>query len=522
MTERVVAEQVSELGSAPVPGSGLAALQGEVLSRASFGAGVATLSPETASSPLPPGLAARLLAESLAGSWPPIEAPALWIEVLRRDTASSALVATGMEVFGDAPWPDAPRGVFALRHDWAEPLVERLEWQTAVTRLASGNESRQARRRVPRRLLTYQVGHARQADALVADWLADHLGHMALWPLPQYAAHVVEASDRGAMALAVAAADERRFGPPAADLRLRFDGLQGWESDERWILIIALDGWQTARLAHVEAARLWLADPLARAVPAGAAVMPLAWGMASEAADLAQWVPGMAGGRVTASLAPAPLPDMALLDDPVLDGLPVWPDGNWRDDPSVTAQAVLTRQDLSPADPWVRRDDPWPTTTLQRRYLATGPQDIERWRARLWRTQGRLGSFWLPDGLAPVLSVISEADPEDGFLRVTGEDISAFWHRPAACLILHPDGTRQHVLTATAHRDAGGVLVLRSGLDAPAPAGSRVVRLARCRLDHDAVDLYWHSPTLLEITLTARQLPEPRGNDRETYGEYAV
>ena len=78
-----------------------------------------------------------------------------------------------MDVFGDQSWPDAQRGVFAFRHDWAEPLVERLEWQTSVTRLASGNESRQARRRVPRRGLTYKVGNARPTDALVADWLAD-------------------------------------------------------------------------------------------------------------------------------------------------------------------------------------------------------------------------------------------------------------------------------------------------------------------------------------------------------------
>ena len=54
-------------------------------------------------------------------------------------------------------------------------------------------------------------------------------------------------------------------------------------------------------------------------------------------------------------------------------------------------------------------------------------------------------------------------------------------------------------------------------LDEPVPVGSRVIRLARCRLDHDAIDLYWHSPELLELTLTARQLPEPRGNDRIVY-----
>jgi hypothetical protein len=503
-----------------VPGSALAALQGEVLSRAALGAGAAHFTPETAVSPWPPDSAARLLAESLAAPWPPIEAPALLVEVLRRDTASAAIVATGMEAFGDAPWPDARRGVFAFGHDWAEPLVERLQWQTAVARTASGNEARQGLRRVPRRTLTYAVGHGRATDALVADWLADHLGQKALWPLPQHAARLTEAAGAGALALAVAPVRAAAFGPLAADVRLGFDGLQGWDGDERWVWILAADGWQTARLSHVETERLWLADPLSRSVPAGTTVMPLAWGMASEAADFAQWVPGVVGGRVTASLAPAPLPDMDLLDDPLLDGLPVWPDSNWRDDPSATAQGVITRQDLSPADPWMRRDDPWPATTYQRRYLASGHEDIERWRSRLERVQGRLGAFWLPDGLAPVLWVSAEADPEDGFLRVTGEDSSAFWHRPAACLILHPDGSRQQALTATCHRDQSGVLVLRSGLEAPVPAGSRVVRLARCRLDHDAVELYWHTPGLVEIPITARQLPEPRGNDRVVYVGY--
>jgi len=218
-----------------------------------------------------------------------------------------------------------------------------------------------------------------------------------------------------------------------------------------------------------------------------------------------------------AQLEPAPPPDADLLDDPWLDDLPVWPDGNWRDDPAAAVPAVITRRDFSPANPWLRRDDPWPTTTFQRRYLASNLDEIEIWRARLWQTQGRLNAFWLPDGLAPILWVTADAYPEDGFLRVTGDEVTAFWHRPAACQIVHPDGYTQHALTATCHLDAGAVLVLRSGLDEPVPVGSRVIRLARCRLDHDAVDLYWHSPELMEISLTARQLPEPRGNDRIVY-----
>ncbi len=252
----------------------LAALQVEVLSRASFGAGVATLSPETVSSPLPPGLAASLLAESLAGPWPPIEAPTFLVEVLRRDTAAAGMVATGMDAFGDAPWPDAQRGVFAFRHDWAEPLVERLQWQTSVTRLNSGNESRQARRRVPRQLLTYHVGHGRASDALVADWLADHLGRLAWWPLPQHVVRLTTAADMGALALTVTTVDAAGFTHASARPRLEDDGLR-WPEDRRFALLMAPDGWQVLALTEVEPDRLWLTEPLARAVPAGATVLPL-------------------------------------------------------------------------------------------------------------------------------------------------------------------------------------------------------------------------------------------------------
>jgi hypothetical protein len=525
MTERLVTEQRVELGSAPVPGSGLAALRAEALSRASFGAGAAHFAPETAVSPWPPDWAGGLCAESLAAPWAPVDAPEILVEVLRRDTASAAIVATGMEAFGDAPWPDAPRGVFAFRHDWAEPLIERLEWQTAVTRLASGNEARQALRRVPRRLLTYAVGHGRAGDALVADWLADHLGQRALWPLPQHAARLTEACPRGAMTLPI---DRPGAGFAAAEAQARLRvtpgwplevQVEGWSADAR-ALILMPDGWQTARLAHLDGDRLWLAEPLARAAGAGSLVVPLAWGVAHEAAELAQWVPGLGAAHVVAELAAAP-PAEADLADPMLAGLPIWPDGNWRDDPSVTAQAAITRQDFSPAEPWARRDDPWPTHVLRRRCLAAGAPAIERWLRRLYRVQGRLGAFWLLDGLASVLRVAHPTSADAGYLRVDGAAASAFWSRPAAALILGPDGRQQAVLTSALHHDGGqAALVLGSGLSEAVAADSRVLRLARCRLDHDAVDLHWHSPELLEIPLAARRLPEPRGSETPFWTTY--
>jgi hypothetical protein len=517
MTDRCIVQEVAEVGCLPTPHNALSNFQGEVLSRASLGSDVAIITPETATAPLPPTVSASLMGETLAQPWPPIDLPVFLLEMLRRDTASSAIVATSMNAFGDQPWPSAQRGVFAFRHDWSEPLVERLEWQTSVSRLASGNESRQARRRIPRRLLTYKVGNSRPSDALVADWLADHIGKPAMWPLPQYAVHLIQTAERGVLALEVTDADWRQFIPHVAAPRLTYDGMQVSQDDERWVLIIAVDGWQIAPLSDVESGMLWLVDPLARAAQSGSTVMPLVCGSAVEPVDLTQWVPGMVSGSTTANITPAQTPDTDIVDDPWLDDLPIWPDGNWRDDPSAAIAGVITHQDFSPAEPWIRRDDPWPATTFQRRYLASTPEEIENWRARLWRTQGRLEAFWLPDGLAPVLWVTAEAEIEDGFLRVKGNDAPAFWHRPAACVIVQPDGYQQHALTATCHQDQGHVLVLRSSLDEPVPVGSRVIRLARCRLDHDAIDFYWHNQHLVEIHLTARQLPEPRGNDRITY-----
>lgn len=514
MTERVLAEALAEAAAQPAAMAQVVEQRAESISRAAFGALAVTALAETSARPLPAPHLATLWAETLAEHAPPLHAAALLVEVLRRDTAAAAMVAEAMEAFGETPWPEAPRGVFAFRHDWAEPLIERLQWATGVARLASGNEARQGLRRVPRRSITYHVGHGRASDALVADWLADHLGRLAGWPLPQHAVRLGAAAEAGAFALDILAPAGHGFA--SASYRLDNGGLQREDAPLRAI-VFTQTGWQVLTLTDVEPDRLWLAEPLARAVPAGATVLPLVEGVAVEPADFAQWVPGVNAGRVTAQVAFEPLPMDGLLDDPWLDGLPVWPDGNWRDDPSVTAQGAVTRQDLSPADPWVRRDDPWSTSTFQRRYLATGREDIARWRARLYRAQGRLNACWLPDGLAPILRVQDEAEVEAGYLRVDAEASAAFWHRPAAALILHPDGQRQHVLTATFHSDDGGVLMLRSGLDAPVPAGSRVLRLARCRLDHDAVDLYWHTPELVEIPLTLRRLPEPRGNDRITY-----
>lgn len=77
----------------------------------------------------------------------------------------------------------------------------------------------------------------------------------------------------------------------------------------------------------------------------------------------------------------------------------------------TAVSAVITRQDFSPANPWLRRDvrgRPPPSSAV----TSPATEEIEIRRARLWQTQGRLNAFWLPDGLAPNPVADGEADPD--------------------------------------------------------------------------------------------------------------
>jgi len=514
MTQRIIGQYAAEALSTPVPGPDVAELRAEVLARVTPQAELAALVHEYVASVQPQAEVAQAVAELLTTVQPSAEVAHLLLEALT--TRDPSLRAEAIQVSGllvemlrnnASAGASVQRDVFAFRHNWAEPLVERLEWQTRVARTTSGQERREANRSHPRRSLTYRVGSGRTFDALVADWLSEHLGKPAWWPLPQYAAHLSRAAVAGASVLQAPGINARHFGPPSAQLLLDAAGVQGWGGPERYALLIGAHGWRVLRIQSIVGDTVHLAELLPGDAAAGSSLMPLLWGRASEAVNFTQLLPGVAAGSVTALLDPAPEPE-GQPADALLDGIPVWPDGNWSSDPGATVAASVTQHDLSPAQPWLRRDDPWTLSTLQRRYLATSSAAIEAWRERLWRAQGRLNAFWVPDGLAPVLRLTQPYQPEDGWLSVDASQASDLWRRPAACVVLLPDGTQRHVLTGPLETDADGTLMLRSTLNVHIPAGSRVIRLMRCRLDHDAVDLHWHAPQLVEIALTLRQLPE--------------
>lgn len=401
--------------------------------------------------------------------------------------------------------------VFAFRHDWAQPLTERLTWATEVLRTATGAEVRTPLRLLPRRSLTYYVGHDPLLRALVADWAERYQGLPALYPLSQSGVCVLRRAQAGTSALTIpedawTSALYRRTYPAT---RLGATGYSGGDDDRALCLLLWDGGSQIVTVLNEDPGVLYLDGPLTDDAPAGAMLLPLRQGRCISAVALEQWSGGWAGGTLTVQLDTEAY--LSVTEDPVLNNLPVWPDGDWAETPSASAQSALTTFDFSQADPAWRRDDDVPMTTLTRSYTATG-EAAAQWLDRLYAIRGRDGGFWLADGLAPDMMLVSDVNPGSQTLYVNGSEAAqGIWMRDAAVRVQPPRvGPGQAMgyypcaapFAAMIELAAASILTFH-------PAGSTVTRLLACRLDADAVELGWIAPQTLQLQLTARRMGTP-------------
>lgn len=401
--------------------------------------------------------------------------------------------------------------IFTLRHDWEQPLIERLSWATEVLRAANGDETRTPLRLLPRRQLTYYVGHDPLLRALVADWAERYQGLPALYPLSQSGVCVLRRAAAGTSALTISpdawtGALYRRTYPA---VRLAETGYSGGDDDRALCLLLWDGGSQTVTVLNEDPGVLYLDGPLSQDAPAGSMLLPLRQGRCADAIALEQWSGGWAGGTLTVRLdTEAYLPVTA---DPLLSNLPVWPDGDWAEATSASAQSTLTAFDFSQADPAWRRDDEVPITTFTRAYNATGA-DAAAWVERLYAVRGRAGGFWIADGLAPDMTLVSDVGLGGQTLYVDGADTAqGVWTQGAAVRVqppvINPGQAIGHYLcdapfASMIELPAGSVQTIH-------PAGSAVSRLLPCRLDADAVELGWTAPQTLQLQLTSRRVSIP-------------
>lgn len=201
--------------------------------------------------------------------------------------------------------------------------------------------------------------------------------------------------------------------------------------------------------------------------------------------------------------------DQAYLGYEVFD---FWP--NWEEEkPQDGVEHSSTVLDNVTGLPTVKSRSSLPRGRLTLDYRLVGRAELHAFRIFLKRVRGRAVPFWLPTWTADLqmtaaaVGATVDVEPAGYASRMWGND-----HRDHVALITHsrvlyPRGVVNAVDNGSFER-----LTLSSSLPATLPAASTMVSfMLLVRLDEDAVELRYRTPTLMDATLTfvevAREAP---------------
>jgi len=450
---------------------------------------------EPAARPMPPAGLLQEVAEPAVWPDPPLEVDALGLESTARPDPPAALLATLIEVVWREP---PPRGIFAFRHDWSQPWVERWEWRTQILRSRDGTESRIRLRRHPRRYLETLVT-AWDAGAIGLDaWLTEHQGREALFPIWPVARRVATAANAGSTTLQLdAVTDPLMRATQTETLDNWGQGpalIQAPDGDVQQVTVTAFD-------TALNQASLDL--PLARPVVAGSTFVPLVRGVVPDATTARRHCAAITGQPVEILLDER-VREWPFTPDLTLEGVPVITEAEqWQPEPSIDYQARIERIDNRLGRPWIRRVDDRPSRILSRRWLAAGQAATDRLLGLFEYLAGRLNPVWLPDEFTG-LALAQPAAGGDDHLLLRRARLPWHWEEPGLGLLIRstndaPVAARVARLEAESETEAR--LLLADPIPVDVPVGTPVTPLHLTRLDQDRVEFTWHTDEVLEVAV---------------------
>lgn len=199
--------------------------------------------------------------------------------------------------------PAEPALVWPWAHNWQSPLSERLEWRTAIKKLQSGKEQRQAQRREPRLYFS-------QTSLLVGDEVVHLQQALSAWAGREWAVPAWWASSR----LAAAASTTLALNRPTATL---------WPASGWALLWRSPADCEPVTVASVGTTSLTLGAAAAGSWPAGSLVVPLYFATLEDSQRVTGHTAEVAA--VTCQWAVDPSLNTVLAEANTWDA--VWPDG---------------------------------------------------------------------------------------------------------------------------------------------------------------------------------------------------
>lgn len=381
-------------------------------------------------------------------------------------------------------------------------------------------EQRVALRFRPRRTLTLNLTLPFDADGLgLVQWLAANQGRPAWIPLPHLCRTVVTAALKMDELLEIDLADQ----PFLAALQrqdsennsLPFGGY-GLNTEYGELLVLdEINGWQRVQAHQDSGNTLRLDEPLARPVAAGTRVYPALLGTIRNAVNLehaASRVIEMTLDVEVAAPAYSYLSDGGWTPTTSYKGLPVLhcasAGNDWSDALAIGFDAGIQVLDADTAPVWSQRISDRNHETLARRLFVQGDAAIFDVRGLLDYCRGRLQPLWLDEQIGGI-DLLQPALAGADRLIIKRANLPAWVHSGAVLWV------RQAGLDAFALGMAGmasidqasAALMLAEPLPYDLDASVRITRLLYVRLDHDAIDLIYHTPQLLEVNLRFIVIP---------------
>lgn len=423
-------------------------------------------------------------------------------------TVSGASTVVDFPVVSDSP--SAYGEVVPMIPVYDAYLTTALSFLTSINIGRDQVETRAGLRNLPRRLLKYEymVGTSDMPKAAAMEKLARVSGNEVLVPIWPEARALGAAAPAGAVTLSVAEASRSS---------LRSGGLL--------MVYLSDTEYRVGRASVVGVSSITLESGLTKAIPAGAAVVPLlpctpanqvsyrspvngietvtvTW--LTSPSDDTHWVPAVSDFRAGGSV---PNSESALR-------YLITPDINWRDDVTGEYNDTCGRVDFEVgAVTVVPRNDLYHLRQYTYTHTAIGTSEVDNLLAWLYHARGRLTTYMMVRGDIPVVAVSSVSSYATFiYLNCTSISNNSLLKIPVKGVRLTTTAGATHLIGVehAGLRTSDGAVVLRVVNTVtpfvPLTNISKIDLLVPVRLGQDDIELNWLSSSVVEATITLQEL----------------
>lgn len=401
---------------------------------------------------------------------------------------------------------------YPWRHNWMQPLIERISFRSAVSQSTTGIEEAAGERLIPRRELELtQVlksqTERRKLRAML--WANQH----AKWfiPIRQYAERLLEPLSSGATVTPITTTyKDYEDGGYIGFRQVDGDGnVEHWE--ERLITALNINSVEHEALVNDYVAHRSSVYPVRRALLPPSLSIKGHTDMVEELTVTARLLPedeALTPNRITRFS-----PSIKYRDEEVFDGQ-AWQSNDWSEQREYEVERILEPLDFETGLIGAESDTPGAAETFSYRMVISGHENIAAFLGWFYERRGVLARLWVPT-MQVDFEVISRHVFENQItVRDTNySDSYALAEARRDLAFVYWDGSMEFRKVIAFEGTVNETLTLDAAL--PTFTNLRFVSLLKfCRLDADQLELAWETDNTIVVAWRFRELlhtPEGTG-----------